>query len=47
MKVMISADVEGGVWSYACYLATELVRAIRTADYPAPQGNCGFTRIVG
>jgi len=29
------------------YLATELVRAIRTADYPPPQGDCGFTRIVG
>jgi lysophospholipase L1-like esterase len=29
------------------YLASELVRAIRTADYPAPQGDCGFMRSVG
>jgi lysophospholipase L1-like esterase len=29
------------------YLATELVRAIRTAGYPAPQEDCGFMRSVG
>lgn len=29
------------------YVAGELVRAIRTAGYPAPQADCGFTRIVG
>ena len=29
------------------YLANELVRAIRTAGYPPPQGDCGFRRSVG
>ena len=29
------------------YLASELVRAIRTAGYPPPQADCGFMRIVG
>jgi len=29
------------------FLASELVHAIRTASYPPPQGDCGFTRIVG
>jgi len=29
------------------FLASELVRAIRTAGYPPPQGDCGFMRSVG
>jgi lysophospholipase L1-like esterase len=29
------------------FLASELVRAIRTPGYPPPQGDCGFMRSVG